>query len=55
MLLTGSIAVFKSVTATEAFCTIANLVTSTKEDVLKCFDALQGSLLFKSFETTFIR
>ena len=32
--------------ANEAFCAIAKLVTSvrTKEDVLKCFDALQGSL-----------
>ena len=41
--------------ATEAFCTIAKLVTSvkTKEDVLKYFDGLQGSLPL-SFETTFI-
>ena len=36
--------------ATEAFCAIAKLVTSvkTKEDVLKCFDALQGSLPLSS-------
>ena len=36
--------------ATEAFCAIAKLVTSvkTKDDVLKCFDALQGSLPLSS-------
>ena len=36
--------------ATEAFCAIAKLVTSvkTKDDVLNCFDALQGSLPLSS-------
>ena len=43
--------------ATEVFCTIAKLVTSvkTKEDVLKCFDALQCSLPLSSLKLcTFI-
>ena len=37
--------------ANEAFCAIAKLVTSvkTKEDVLQCFDVLQGSLPLSSF------